>query len=115
MVDNLVDFSCCHTATFLLINEYTQTAELTIYVEKPPTLEIYQKLIKGCCCKETIFFIQIKNNSNRDIENLELINWIYSNGTFTIKCIELKEGCHHLHSHHISFYIPLLKKKSNFI
>lgn len=93
------------------VNEYTQTAEVTMYVEKTPALELHQKLIKGCCCKKTIFCIQIKNNSNRDIENLELIDWICSNGTVTIKCIELEEGCYHLHSHHISFYIPLLQKK----
>lgn len=92
-------------------NEYTQTAEVTIYVAKTPLLEIHQKLGEGCCCKETIFCITIKNNSNQDIENLELIDWIYSDEPFTIGCIEVQEGCYNLCSDHIYFYLPLLKQK----
>lgn len=95
------------------VKEYTQTAEVKIYVAKTSFLEIHQKLREGCCCKEAIFCIKIKNTSSQDIENLELIDWICSNGPFTIRCIELQEGCYELCSHHISFYIPLLKKNEH--
>ena len=93
------------------VKEYTQTAEVKIYVDKTPFLEITQKLGKGCCCKETIFCITIKNNSNQDIENLELIDWVCSDRPFTLGCIELQEGCYNLCPDYIYFYIPLLKQK----
>ena len=88
-----------------------KTAEAKIYVNKILPIEICQTFSNRYCSNEVIVSICITNNSNQDIKDLELMNWLCSNGTFSIRYIELQKGCYHICPDHIYFYFPLLKPK----
>ena len=91
--------------------EYTNSAEVTVYVGTTPLLEIYQHVRSCDCGKQTLFCITIINTSDQDIKNLEFIDWICSRDHFAIKCVQLQEGYYRLSCDHVLFYIPLLKSK----